>query len=75
MSHLDSGDLVRVQLYLRPLSPLWDEPAVGTVIDGPYYQEPNDPYELGTWSYKILLHGSVLHIYENHLELLDETVG
>lgn len=72
MSDLDSGDLVRFHLQL---SPLWDEPAVGTVIDGPYYQEPNDPYELGTWSYKILLHGSVLHIYENHLELLDETVG
>ena len=69
MSDLNPGDLVRVHRF-----PRGGDTFVGTVIDGPFYQEPDDPNVLGWWSYKILSLGSVQHIYENHLEPLDETV-
>ena len=46
---------------------------MATVIDGPFYQEPDDPERLGWWFYKILCYSGIRYINVKHVELFDET--
>jgi hypothetical protein len=75
MSDLKPGALVNVLEGYTQWAGGNGATLVGTVIDGPFYQEPDDPERLGWWSYKILSRGGIRHIDDKHLELLDETVG
>ena len=65
MIDLKPGDLVSV----RDVSTVgW---SAGTVIDGPFYQEPDDPERLGWWSYKVMSMGRVDHYDERRVEPLE----
>ena len=74
MRDLKPGALVRIKPGRgRYMGPHRKMTVTGTVIDGPFYQEPDDPERLGWWFYKILCYSGIRYINVKHVEPFDET--
>jgi len=82
MSDLKPGALVSIVPFARAgRGPHRKMALMGTVIDGPFYQEPTNRSGIGRWSYprpgrrsyKILCYGSIRYVDAKHVEPFDET--